>query len=722
MEDDEYITNNYEIRDIIKKTNIYSLYRAISKNTRNFVALKIIEKKNMFNYNERENIILSKKFKNRIYSLKNFNSEYFINLIDFIESKNNYYIITELLNDDIEEYLTKNNQCLTIEQIKQIFMNLNNGFNELINSKKINISIILKDILLTNDETNNKNDILNAIGQKINLYGINNLLTNCGISLIENKEKNNYTMVKNGTLDKSKGCIFESMRNIFNSLLKFIKINKDEKEEIENVINICDKKITNEKTILFNEYFNNSFWLSKDNRKDDELLLKTLINYNQKYRTFYNIYQKEIKFIITKETTKEQIKCFSQIQFKFLKKLKLEIKDKDSLLLKDKSILDLLNMISASINNHVSELNLSFNNSRNIYKINDINFPNLLKLDLSNNLLSDINILSNATFLYLNELDLSRNQITNISCLSNFPFTKLKILILDSNLIYNLEVFKTVQFIDSLEKLSLINNKIVNINILKEIKFKNLKELDISNNTLNELNNTLINSKNEQIEIISFNDTKLTDISLLNYKCFINLKEIDLSNNKIKDINDLSKAVCIKLDSLNLSDNEIQDISFLENVPFTNIKTLDLSHNTISDISILKKCNFYKLYELNLCENRIRNVNVFSETKFYNLFELNLSFNKISNIDFLKNVPFTGVEIISFRGNKIDNIDIFKDVAIYYLQEIDLSENQISNIEVLNNDNIFGEIKYIDLRDNDIDTSIENNQLIINKFGNKIEI
>ena len=78
--------------------------------------------------------------------------------------------------------------------------------------------------------------------------------------------------------------------------------------------------------------------------------------------------------------------------------------------------------------------------------------------------------------------------------------------------------------------------------------------------------------------------------------------------------------------------------------------------------------------------------------------------------------------MISFRGNYISDIEIFKDVKIFFLQEIDLSENQINNIDVLNNDNIFGEVKYLDLRDNEIDFDLEINKLIVNKFKNRIII
>ena len=720
MEEDFYINSFYEYKEIIKDTNLFKIYKAFDKKNKNYVAIKIIEKSNLLIFNQIENIRISKKIKNEIYTLKKLDSSCFIKLIDFIESKNNYYIITELSNINLEDFIHKHNIDLTLEQIRNIFNKLNFGFNELINSKMFYYKIKISNILISFKEENNNLNINNII-PKINLFGLNNLLRTCHyISLI--KTGNNYTLKKNNDSNiKSEKYFIETIENILcslNSLRKENQNTNEEEKDFNNIINLCNSKINNDKLNLFNEYFNSNFWV---NENEDKLSLNNLLNFNKKYNTTYNLYQKEIKYIINDSTTKEQLKEFSLIKFNFLNKLKLVFQNKDSL-----NELGILNIIASSINNNILFLDLSFNKIQNINELINIHLPNLLKLNLNDNQITDINILSKLTYFNLEEIDLSNNKISDISCFSEVPFKKLKILILDSNLILNLEVFKKVPFLETIEKLSLINNQITDIKVFRDIKFKKLKEFDISNNSLNDINqiNSLfMNSKNSELEIISLNDIKLYDISkIIKNESFINLKEIDLGNNKIKDISALSNSIFRNLVLLNLSDNDIKDISVLENVPFNDIKTLDLSYNEINDISILKKCKFEKLYILNLCENKIVNIDILNECKFCNLFELNLSFNKIKNIDVLKDVCFFELEMISFRGNYINDIEVFKDVKIHYLQEIDLSENQINNIDVLNNDNIFGEVKYLDLRDNDIDFDLENNKIIVNKFKNKIII
>ena len=721
MEEDCYINSLYEYKDIINTSNLFKIYKAFDKKNKNYVAVKIIEKSNILIFNQIENIRISKKIKNEIYNLKKLDSIFFIKLIDFIESKNNYYIITELSNMNLEEYIHKFNIDLTLERIRNIFNKLNVGFNDLINHKMFYYDIKLNNILITFNEENNNLNINNII-PKINLFGINNLLRTCNyISLI--KTEKNYILKRNNDIKiKSENFFIEKIGNILyslNSLRKKESQNTNEEaKDFNNIINICNSKIANDKLNLVNEYFNSNFWV---NENEDKISLKYILNFNKKYKTSYNIYQKEIKYIINDLTTKDQFKEFSLIKFNFLDKLKLVFQNKDSL-----NDFKLLNIITTSINNNLLYLDLSFNKIQNINELINIQLPNLLKLNLNDNQITDINILSKLTYMNLENIDLSRNKISDISCFSDVLFKKLKILILDSNLIINLEVFEKAPFLETIEKISLINNKITDIKVFKDIKFKKLKELDISNNSLNDINqinSIFIYSKNSELEIISLNDIKLYDISkIIKNESFIGLKEIDLSNNKIKDISSLSNSIFRNLELLNLSDNEIKDISVLEKVPFNNIKTLDLSYNEINDITILKKCKFEKLYILNLCENKITNINALSECKFYNLFELNLSFNKIKYIDVLKDVCFYELEIISFRGNYINSIEVFKDVRIYYLQEIDLSENQINNIDVLNNDNIFGEVKYLDLRDNDIDFDLENNKIIVNRFKNKIII
>jgi serine/threonine protein kinase len=252
MEEDCYINSLYEYKDIINNSNLFKIYKAFDKKNKNYVAVKIIEKSNLLIFNQIENIKISKKIRNEIYSLKNLDSNYFIKLIDFRESKNNFYIITELSNINLEEYIHKNNKDLTIEQIRNIFNKLNIGFNELINCKMFYYNIKLNNILITfNEENNNINNII----PKMNLFGLNNLLRTChNISLIKKESK--YLLKKNNDFNiKTESFFIEKIGNLLYSINSLRKDNRkinEETEDINNIINFCNSKISNDKLNLLN--------------------------------------------------------------------------------------------------------------------------------------------------------------------------------------------------------------------------------------------------------------------------------------------------------------------------------------------------------------------------------------------------------------------------------------------------------------------------------------
>ena len=222
---------------------------------------------------------------------------------------------------NLEEYIHKFNIDLTLEQIRNIFNKLNAGFNDLINYKMFYYDIKLNNILIKFNEENNNLNINNII-PRINLFGINNLLRTCHyISLI--KTEKNYILKRNNDINiKSENFFIEKIGNILyslNSLRKKEGQNTNEKaKDFNNIINLCNSKIANDKLNLFNEYFNSNFWV---NENEDKISLQNLLNFNKKYKTSYNIYQKEIKYIINDLTTKDQFKEFILIKFNFLDKL-----------------------------------------------------------------------------------------------------------------------------------------------------------------------------------------------------------------------------------------------------------------------------------------------------------------------------------------------------------------------------------------------------------------
>ena len=115
------------------------------------------------------------------------------------------------------------------------------------------------------------------------------------------KKKNDFP-IKNECFFKNIGNILYSL--YFSKIKNEESLNKENKEEINKIINLCNTIKFDKKDQLFKEYFNNSFWINKNNIEDN-LSLEILMKYNKDFDNSYNIYQKEIKFIINNNTTEE---------------------------------------------------------------------------------------------------------------------------------------------------------------------------------------------------------------------------------------------------------------------------------------------------------------------------------------------------------------------------------------------------------------------------------
>jgi len=170
--------------------------------------------------------------------------------------------------------------------------------------------------------------------------------------------------------------------------------------------------------------------------------------------------------------------------------------------------------------------------------------PELIKLDLSNNLIED--------FSALNKL------------------TKLEHLILKNNkikFIYSLEKFH------NLKSLDLEQNNIIQIIIFKNMP--NLIELNLGSNNLFNIS-TLSNLKN--LTILSIDNNKFSNIEVL--RLFFHLRFLKLCKNKIKNISPLKNLS--NLENLYLWENLIEDITPLKELK--NLKTLYLGKNPIEVI------------------------------------------------------------------------------------------------------------------------------------------
>lgn len=140
---------------------------------------------------------------------------------------------------------------------------------------------------------------------------------------------------------------------------------------------------------------------------------------------------------------------------------------------------------------NIEKLNISDNNITDISILNKCRFKELKHFDLSNNKISDITVLKEFKFQKLNELYLNQNKISNIEPLSKIDLTHLLRINLSYNNIDDINTFYRVNA-PQLKYLNLSHNKIEDITVFGTAEFKDMKELYLDNNQIDESSNSYI--------------------------------------------------------------------------------------------------------------------------------------------------------------------------------------------------------------------------------------
>ena len=122
-------------KNIIGKGGTSIVYKALDLNTEKNVALKQIF------FEEEESII------NEINLMKNIDSYYSIKLIDDFKEDKSYYIIMELCDDNLDDFIKKNGKLKT-EQIQKILIQLNDVLRFMKIKNKIHRNIKPQNILI----------------------------------------------------------------------------------------------------------------------------------------------------------------------------------------------------------------------------------------------------------------------------------------------------------------------------------------------------------------------------------------------------------------------------------------------------------------------------------------------------------------------------------------------------------------------------------------------
>ena len=263
------IWENYKKIGLIVSNTFLNIYKAKNKLTKEYVIIKEI-KKIKINFSEKE--ILKE-----IEIMEKLESESSISLMEAIEAKDSYYIITEYYcYMTLEEYIKKRKNPLSIIEIKEFLLELNKILKKMNDNKIIHRNLKLSNILLSlNKERIDKSSF------KISDFGLININEGNISSKLNSLTMSFEILKREENLISSKSDIWSLGIIIYYLLFKEYPYNDGKyniiKQNEENIIlkNIDNKELNElvkkmlnpnvEKRISWEEYFNHSFFINQFN-------------------------------------------------------------------------------------------------------------------------------------------------------------------------------------------------------------------------------------------------------------------------------------------------------------------------------------------------------------------------------------------------------------------------------------------------------------------------
>ena len=678
------IKNNYQILEKLEDNSLSLLFKCKDKKTNNLVAIRVYIKQYLERvYGPDKLEFAINNLRKEIAYLKLCEGDYSLKLIDELEDKDCFNIVTELWDTTLEKHIINLGGVLTIREIKEIFSKLNIGLSEMYNNDIIHGDLNLKNILVKYKEDD-------LIIPKITNYG-KKILFNEKLELMHSETYYSAPELLGGEKYNNKidlwsiGIILyrlyfgefpykgKTQVAIYNQIINQVPIKKRGKDDNDLFDDLISKllQINPNQRLCWEEYLAHEFWLNKDidedSESDDNEILDDYNSVRKKsiagqirkkenddsnkrkhFTIFYSVNNNNNLVETNRFSIANNMEEFPIEEKKRLKKMEIYLNDED-----------LNNENKNTPKPLSSELLL-----QNLIK--KINNKKLYKLILYGCQLNEIEALNKPYFANLTELDLSNNSLDNLDIFTNSTFKNLISLNLNHNNISDLEPLKNVYF-KSLLNLSLTNNKITNIDVLARVPFQSLDKLDLSSNLIKDIE-IFDNVPFKNLTYLNLSDNQITDAkSPLNKINLYNLIILDLSHNSISEIYGLTSNQYQQLKMLNLGKNKINNIKILSRVPFTDLRILLLFDNEINDISVFSVVPFTNLNYLNLSYNEISDINVFNNVPFKNLEKLDLSGNSISSIDPLLNMPINDLRELYIKNNKIeDNNNILEEMKKKY--------------------------------------------------------
>ena len=498
-----------------------------------------------------------------------------VKYIGYYEDEENINIVTERCDMNLLEYLNKKGK-LDIDEIKAIFVQLNNIFHAMLNNNIIHKAIKLDNIFMKLNDEKKTNNNINDYTFKLSGYENEELIK-------EYIKYDKFDKIISLAPEMLQGENYDNKIDLYSIGIVMYQLYFN-CHPFGNSLSEINYKISN------NE---NNIKLSGNKIFDD--LLQSLLQFNPENRISWEKYFNHDFF---KDNNNNQFNYTNDD----LLNLQYIIRNEDDEDLSTNKNHNSSNNDKSSI---IEKFNLKFKN-----KISKIKYEDT-KLNFSEKSLGNegLELLSKIKFNVIEEINLNYNKINDIKMISKMNLSQMIKLDLSHNKIKDIKEFEKCNLC-LLVELKMSFNEINNIDIFEKCNLPNMKLLYLTNN-------------------------KISNIEVLDKCNFILLNELYLSNNQIEDINIFSNCNFPHLHKLGLSENLINNIKVLSDCNFTELNKLYLYGNKIDNIDIFSKCNFPELNELYLYDNKIINIEVFEICNFTKLKELSLYNNKIENMEII---------------------------------------------------------------------------------------
>ena len=223
---------------------------------------------------------------------------------------------------------------------------------------------------------------------------------------------------------------------------------------------------------------------------------------------------------------------------------------------------------------NLKEIDLPFNNIKNLEYFENFSTGNLESLSLNDNKIEEINVLQKMDLKNLKLLNLQNNNIKNVKPLNDVNMPVLELLRIEGNNDLNPAMDEMKKVIKKFGK------QIIYV-------VKNFQDFSTKYNVKIERATTKLN-----LDGNSNGNEVLKDLYLILPE-INDLTELRLADCGIDDIFILSKLFLPKVEKIDLSFNKLIKIEALCNLRPNKLRTLYLNNNNISDISPLKRFKFY---------------------------------------------------------------------------------------------------------------------------------